>query len=229
MKPLLLVVGLGLAGIDPLGLTLLIAAVAAGARKPQVISFCIATMVAAISIGVVFSVFGKQLMDQIVAFVPDADDPAWAIVELIVAALIVYWLVSSVRASNKSEVDLDAKLPDQLSVFTMLLTGLVFGAVTVLDPTFFATSVIAGQTTTLLPMIGLVFAWLLLSQILLFAFALAYLFDVHQPLIDFAKPIWNKLKRPIVSLLYVGLALFAALLTADALTLFVSGNYLIPL
>lgn len=229
LKSLLLVLGLGFAGIDPLGLSILVAAIAAGARKPHVIAFCAASLVGIAAIGAVFWVFGKQVADQINALVPDLNDPVWAVIELCVAALIFYWLVSHYTASEDAKAPTPAKLPQRMSVFGMVVAGLAFSGATALDPTFFATAAIASQAKTVFVAIALFIVWLLVSQSLLFAFALAYLFDAHQPLIDFVKPMWEKVEKPVIRLFYMALFALAVGLTVDALTMFATGSYLITL
>ncbi len=227
LKSLLLVIGLGFAGIDPLGLSILVAAIAAGASKPHVIAFCAASLVGIAVIGAVFWAFGKEVDDLIAALIPDLNDPVWAVIELCVAALIFYWLVSQYTASEDAKAPTAPKPPQRMSVFGMVFAGLAFCGATALDPTFFATAAIASQAETVLVAIAFFIVWLLISQSLLFAFALAYLFDAHQPLIDFVKPIWEKVKTPVLRLFYIVLFAVAVGLTADALTFFATGTYLI--
>lgn len=229
MKPLLLVIGLGLAGIDPLGLSVLVAALAAGARKPQVIAFCLATVAGAVAVGVAVSLFGKGIAGQLTALIPGFDDPDWAIVELIVAGMIVAWLISQLRKPSNPKTPTETAPAPKVSTTGMALSGLAFGGATTLDPTFFATAAIASQVEGLIAVGGLHVIWVLTSQCLMFGFALAYLFDAHQPLANAAKPIWEKIKGPAMKVLMIGLAIAAAVLTADAVTLFLTGEYLIQL
>lgn len=229
MKALLLVLGLGLAGIDPWGLALLLAALAAGARKSHVIAFTLATFTGTVALGVVFSLSGKLIAGQFDALVPDLDDPMWAVVEIIVAALIAYWVVLDLTQRSKAKATTQPKSPPRATVLEMVLSGLAFSSATVLDPTFFATAAIASQASALPPMIGLHAVWVLISQSPLFAFSLAFLFDAHQPLIDLAQPIWERVKRPVKRLFMIGLIIVAVGLTADAIVLFATGEYLISL
>ncbi len=229
MKSILLVFGLGLAGIDPWGAALLLAALAAGARKPHVLAFSLATFIGTVALGVAFSVFGKLVIDQIVAFIPDINDPIWAFVEIIVAALIAYWVISQLTGQTTTDAPVQTKPPPRISVFGMVLSGMAFSAVTIVDPTFFATAAIASQATALPSMIGLHSIWVLTSQSLLFALSAACMFDIHQPLVDLAKPMWEKVKRPAMWLLMGGLVVVAIGLTVDAIALFTTGAYLVPL
>lgn len=228
MQTVLLVIGLGFAGINPLGLTLLVAALAAGAKKPHVAAFCLGTLTGTVALGVVVSVFGKELTDRVSSFIPDFDDPSWAVVELIVAALIFYWVFSHLTAPSEDEPSDAPKSPPRSSVLGMALSGLAFGGATTLDPTFFASAAIASQAPSLISMAGLHALWVLISQSPLFVFAAAYLLDAHQPLTDFVRPIWQKIERPLTRLLTVGLVIVAVGLTADAITLFATGEYLVP-
>lgn len=229
MQPLILVFSLGLAGIDPLGLSLLVAALAAGAGKPHVIAFSLAAFVGTVALGVVFSVFGEQISGQISAFIPDANDPEWAVVEIIVAALIFYWVVSHFTGQSEAAAPAEPKSPPRSSVMGIALSGLAFSLSALTDPTFFAAAAIASQASGLIPMIGLHAVWTLTSQSLLFVFAVAYLFDAHEPLTNFVKPIWEKIKRPAMGLFLIGLIILAIGLTADAMALFFTGEYLVPL
>lgn len=87
MKSIFLVFALGLAGIDPLGLAILLGAISAGGGKAQVIAFSLATFVGTVVLGALASIFGSQLADMIRPFIPGVNDPAWAVVELLVATL----------------------------------------------------------------------------------------------------------------------------------------------
>lgn len=227
MKPLLLVIGLGFAGIDPLGVSLLVAALAAGAGKPQVVAFCLTTIVGAVGLGVAVSLFGKGTADQLTALIPGFDDPDWAIVELIVAGMIAAWLLSQLRPPAKPKVRAETAPVPKVSTVGMAASGLAFGAATTLDPTFFATAAIASQAESPIFMAVLHLIWVLTSQCLMFGFALAYMFDAHEPLINIAKPIWERIKGPVTKVFMTGLAISAAILAADAITLFLTGEYLI--
>lgn len=229
MKSLVLVFSLGLAGIDPLGLTILIGSLAAGAKKAHVLAFSLATFLCTILLGVAFSIFGEQLTDFIAPYIPHADDPRWAIVEIIVGLLILFWLLRQVFAKEDQAEKNRATRTAKISLFGVLVSGALFSLSAVPDPTFLAASAVASQSQSILHMIGLHAVWVLVSQCMLFVFAVAYLFDAHQPLTDFVQPIWQAIKGPVITLLRIALALVALLLLADALTLVVRGTYLIPL
>lgn len=231
MQYVLATVGLALAGIDPLGLSLLIAALAAGAKKPHVVVFSFATLIGTVALGVLFSLFGDHLAQVASGILPDVNDPIWAMVELIVAGVIVYWLVSSPKPDAEGPKSNEATSAPRggSSVIGIAVSGLAFSLSAVSDPTFLATAAVASQAGGLFAMIGLHVLWVLISQGLLFGFAIAYLFDLHEPLVATAKPLWERLKRPLLFVLKASLAVFAIGLIADAVTLFATGAYLIPL
>lgn len=230
MQSVFVTIGLAFAGIDPLGLSLLFASIAAGGRKPHVVAFALATLFGTVALGVLFSLFGDQLSQILSSFLPDVNDPVWAIVELSVAGVIIYWLASSLRHSDDNVKSKEAISPARRSsVAGAAASGLAFSLSAIPDPTFLATAAVASQAGGLFAMIGLHVLWVLISQVLLFGFAIAYLFDLHETLTAFTKPLWEKLKRPLLFILKASLAILAVGLITDAVTLFATGAYLIPL
>ena len=230
MQFVFVTMGLALAGIDPLGLSLLLAALAAGGQKLHVAAFALATPLGTVALGVLFSLFGEQLSEVMSSVLPGANDPVWAVVELLVAGVIIYWLVSSLKpAADDMKSEQAASPPRNPSLIGFTVSGLAFSLSAVPDPTFLATAAVASQASGLLPMIGLHLLWALISQVLLFGFAIAYLFDLHEPLVAVAKPLWERLKRPMLFVLKASLAALALGLIADAVTLFATGAYLVPL
>lgn len=228
MKTLLLVLGLSFAGVDPLGLTILLGALASGAKKPQVVAFALATLLGTIVLGVLFSLFGERVTSSISHLIPNVNDPGWAVVEAVVALLIGYWLITQLfKRAKAPKKRASPKAPSNNSVFGLALAGLAFSLTALPDPTFIATAGIASQASDLLTMIGILALWALISQLLLFGFAVAYLFDAHQSLSDFAKPIWERIKRPVKGLLYVTLFALALGLAADAISVFITGAFII--
>lgn len=228
METLLIVLGLGLAGIDPLGLAVLLAALAGGARKAHVIVFAAMTFLGTVVMGVVFSLFGEQLSSLATSALPHINDPVWAIIELIVAGFIIYWLLSQLQLSTVDGATA-AEIPKthSSSLAGIAVSGLLFSLSAVPDPTFLATAAVASQASSMGLMVGIHALWVLISQSLLFGFSMAYLFDLHEPLIAFVKPPWERVKQPLKVLLFVSLALLALLMVADALMLFIAGEYLI--
>lgn len=230
MQLILVTIGLALAGIDPLGLSFLLAVLAAGGKKPHVVAFALATLFGTVALGVLFSLFGEKISEIVSGIVPDANDPIWALVELIVAGVIIYWLVSSLRPSTDDIASKQAASTSRnSSLVGVTVSGFAFCLSALPDPTFLATVAVASQASGLLPIIGLHLLWTLISQVLLFGFAIAYLFDLHEPLVVVVKPLWERVKRPLLFVLQASLAVVAAGLIADAVTLFATGAYLIPL
>lgn len=229
MQPLLLVLGLGIAGLDPWGLAVLLAAVAAGANKAEIVAFSLSTLIGAVVLGCVTAVFGKLILDQISTYLPALDDPVWAIVELVVAAVLAYWVISERTGAKPDTEEPDAPAAPKASVLGMAASGFAFSVATILDPTFFAAAAIASQAPNAAAMVGLLALWVLVSQAPLFAFATAFLFDAHEPLMAFVTAYWEKIKGPVMWIIRALAALAAVLLTADAMTLFATGAYLLPL
>ncbi|PID37372.1 MAG: hypothetical protein CR993_00750 [Rhodobacterales bacterium] len=228
MTRVFIILGLGLAGIDPLGLAVVLAAIAAGGSKPHVVAFCVASFLATVSLGVLFSFFGEQLSHFVSSFVPDDNDPSWAFVELVAAALIFYWLVSHLRQRDVEEEPDPAKAPAS-SVLGITVSGMAFSLSALPDPTFLAVVALASQATSVMTMVAYHSLWVLVSQLPLFGFAVAFLLGVHQPLMDRARPIWDKVKRPIIFLFMISLGALAALLAFDAVAFLLTGAYPIPI
>ncbi|GLQ16451.1 hypothetical protein [Maritalea porphyrae] len=230
MKSFLLVFTFGIAGIDPMGLTLLLAGIASGVKKRQVAAFGLATFFGTILLGVLFSLFGGQITDWIRPLVPQANDPSWAMAEIAVALLIGYWLFTHITARSRTHDNTEGRESGRpSSVFGMAVSGFAFSLSAVPDPAFLATAVIASQTSSLPKMIIMHSIWVLVSQILLFAFIAAYLLDAHEPLKDFVRPIWESVKRPVIGALYVGIGALCFGMAIDAIALFATGEYLVRL
>lgn len=221
LSTLLQSIGLGIAGIDPLGAVLLMTAIQAGIDRSKIIALILSTFLTTVIFGVVIALVGQQVVASII---PSAESAIWAYLELAVAAVIGYWLFLKWSGPPKAKQEKKQQAIDG-DVWAYLLAGAAFSITSVLDPTFLAVAVVVADTKSMWISISAFTLWILISQFMLFGLFVAYLFGIHQRLIDQTQGLWEKYKRLFRQLLHVAAILAILLLVLDASYYFVNGIY----
>lgn len=227
MNALLAILGLAIAGIDPFGAILLAGAIGAGLEKSKIIGFTVAVWLGAIATGTALSVIGIQFIEQIKNIFPSLSSSVWIYVNVILAVAIAIWLYRQIKhtASDKQKPSRKRKL--QGSLIATISFGAVFGATSVLDPTFVAAIGVAAQTGNIVSIVALHTIWITISQFMLFGLLAAYLLGKHHQLLDWSKSFWRKHKPIFMRLVHALAFAVVILLIADSIVYLVSGDYLL--
>jgi len=222
---LLTVLGLALAGIDPVAAFAAVAALTAGAHRRLVLIFSVIVLLLPMAIGTGLSLLlnaGTQ------AFEPPRinwDLPGWAILEVAVAIALIMWAVKRGHRPHKRAQEQGPK-----AVGTAALLGLAafIGSTIALDPTFLGVAVLAGREP-LWSIVVAQIAYSLISQSPLVIVAIATATGRHQAVVDVMIRFRERFGPVLRHGLTVVLLLLAAVLLADGATYLLSGgnNYLI--
>lgn len=217
--------GLGLAGLDPAGALIAIAALAAGARDRVVVAFgLVATLGTALLGSVLSLVLGAELarVDWL-ALLPVGR--AAAIVESVLGVGLLGWAI--VRFIRRSA---SAPKPRRTRASTagLIATGGLFAASAVLDPTFVAVTVLAGRGHSPAAVVLAQLLWVLVSQAPLVFLLVAIAAGGHQSAVDRFTRGWERLKPVLRTIITVALLLVGTTLLTDAVWWFATGHFLLP-
>lgn len=227
MNELLTVLGLAVAGIDPVGAVVLAGAIGAGLGRAKIIGFSLATLLSAVVTGSLFSVIGIEFIDQIRAWFPGANSSVWFYVNIGLALLIIAWLVRKRKSGLDASTGQTTKRQLKGGVITVAALGAVFGVSSLLDPTFIATIGVAAQTNSLPAIISAHTIWIVCSQFMLFGLAAAHMLGKHRQLLEWSAAFWRKHKPGFVKVVRITALLMSLLLLADSAAYALWGRYLL--
>lgn len=228
LEAILAAFGLGIAGTDPLGAVLLMAAIAANFTRSRIILFTVAVFLSAVIAGTILTVVGARFISSIKDILPVATSSVWVVVNLVIAAVILAWIIRRKLAESKPK---KAKLNKKLnnSYYAVAATAILFGAGSVLDPTFLASISLAAQTNNLITTLTMHTVWIITSQIMLFVLFVAYLHGKHERVIAYSRMQYAKHKSLLQNMLYVAAIAMFVILVSDTISYLISGKYLINL
>ncbi len=226
---------LGLAGIDPTGVIVIISALAMGVKKSKIILFVLTVFFGTIVVGLISS---NLVIDNSINFFANLfnyiPDYVYMILEFVVGILLLLWFIERVFYKDKSI----AKEEKKESIFTkyikkgLFFVGLIFSLSALTDPSFLALITLTGQSSNLIEVILANVSWVLISQLPIFILLIAVIFNKHYVVIDFFK---NKvltarrieLIKKILSVLLSIIILFASiLLLLEAIYYFFTNTWL---
>lgn len=183
MANLLVVLSLGIAGIDPVGMMLLIAAMTKGFTKRQSITYALLVFLGTAATGTLLSaVFGARLTSLISRLLSNfiaLPDAVWVLIYVLVILLLVTWAVKRVLHKEKADTE-KAKKGVGKGVYGMA-AFMVFTAI--VDPSFLAVLALSSRHCFLLAFFYNSL-WVLLSQLPLALLTVAVLFNQHQSFIE---------------------------------------------
>lgn len=215
------IIGLGIAGIDPVGAILLFSAIYSGAGRSKIIALTVSAFVATVAAGVMITLASSQL----VAVADFESGAIWAYLEIGVAILIGYWLIRGSKSDHGFEKKKEKQQSLGETIPAYIFTGVVFAATAVIDPTFFATAVVIADTNDVFVSIIAFTIWTLISQFMLFGLFAAHLLGLDQRLINVTMGLWERHKPLLQGLLYVAGIFVGLLLLADASYYIINGSY----
>lgn len=224
LELLIATIGLGIAGIDPVGALIAIGALSNGARERNVVIYGFIMIIVTVVLGVVLSlVFGPRIAEIDWSFL-NSGDRFWAIGETIAGAVLLAW---GIRRVLHPATDQPAPKSRGISLYTLSGVGVLYGLTSVLDPTFVSLVVVAGRDGAPLN-VGLAhLLWILISQLPMVIVIVAILAGKHQTVIGRFQSWWGKY-RPVVSSIGTAALLLAALfLLADAGWWLATGEFLV--
>ena len=223
MDLILLSLGLGLAGIDPLGALLVAAALSVGVKKRAVIGFGVMVLVGTVVLGVMLSIlFGAGVM-AIVDALKQLPDMVWVAVDIAVIVLLWSWAAKRVCSEKKFEKSDRTKKWLRHSIF---MVGALFVLSMLADPSYLALIAAAGHQQH----IGLAALahslWIIISQLPLFVLLAAVVFNKHEPVISKMKDVQERHSQKI-SWFVTGVIVMAGVIFAiDLGSFLMSGEWM---
>lgn len=230
---LLAAAGLGVAGLDPTGALLAVAALAAGARPRAVLAFGALVLVLTAALGVVLSVtVGASLagVDWVGAL---PGGPVTAALEALAGALALAWAARRLRRGADAVREEAAADAGRRSGARLAggagLTGaaVVFTAGAVLDPSFVGLVVLAGRGEPLVGVVAAHLVWSVVSQAPLVLLLVAVARGGHQRASAVFARWWGRVRPAVRHVVTAALALLGAGLLLDAGWYAATGRFLV--
>lgn len=225
LELLVATIGLGIAGLDPVGALIAIGALGRGARERHVMAYGVLMIVVTVALGIVLSmVVGTRIASIDWSFL-NAEDRFWAVGEAIVGLLLLAW--GTRRILRPPATDTGTGSRRGTSLVTLSGLGLLYGLGAILDPTFVALVVLAGRHGSLLDAGIAHLLWILISQMPLVIVLVTIVSGRHRTIIERLQSWWER-ARPVTSGIITAAVLLAGgLLLVDAGWWFVTGAFLI--
>ncbi|SDQ19480.1 hypothetical protein [Quadrisphaera sp. DSM 44207] len=217
--------GLGVAGVDPAGALIAVAALAAGARDRVVLGYGAVVLVGTAVLGAVLSLTVGSTVAEVDWSVLVPSGRGGAVLELVVGALVLAWgMVRLVRRG--------ARTPRPRRTATgaarLLGVGAVFALSAVLDPTFLALTVLAGRGQDVVAVVLAHLLWAVVSQAPLVLLLVAVARGGHQRAVERFRTWWARAQPGLRRVGTAALLLIGAVLVLDAAWWFATGGFLLP-
>ncbi|PWQ95744.1 hypothetical protein [Leucothrix arctica] len=193
-----------------------------GISRNKIIALTVSAFVFTVAAGVIITAVGSNFL-----LVEAESEPGaiWAYLEIAVAILLGYWLLSKLLGKRDFEKKEKKQLPVEGSIAVYALSGAALSIPSVFDPTFIATAVVVADNNDVMLSTAVFTLWTLISQFMLFVLVVAYLNGREKPLVDATLLFWKRHGRLLTNLLYVIGALLVLLLLMDAGYYIVKGHY----
>lgn len=225
MNNLLVVLGLGLAGIDPVGMMILITAMTAKASKKQIYTYGILVLLGTTALGLTLSSLLGAGFAQIGSHVEGAinsfSDTTWTWISFAIIAVLLLFAVKRLVKKDVEEKE-DSKGGQGLLAGAVFM---VFTAIT--DPTFIALMGLAGQVNNLALSILYSLLWTLVSQAPLFLLIGAVASGKHQIFIDKFSQMYSRYRAKIDTGITGLLFILAFVFLVDLLYFWMTGIWLL--
>lgn len=217
--------GLGLAGLDPAGALIAVAALAAGARTPAVLLYGAVAIVGTALLGTVLSLtLGSRLAGvDWTALIPGGR--GGALLELGVGLALLIW--AALRLLRR-EVRAPKPRRGRTGSAGLVAVGALFALSAALDPTFVALVVLAGRGQGLLAVALAHVLWAVLSQAPLVLVLAAAAGGRHQRVVERFGGWWQRVQPRVRRLVTGALVLVGVVLLLDATWWFATGSFLLP-
>ncbi|MEY8462792.1 hypothetical protein [Streptococcus merionis] len=219
---LLTVLGLGIAGIDPVGMMILVSFMTVGLSKSRAIIFGLGVFLGTTLLGIALSrVLGSTLVELSSIF-DNLPDTAW--VWIGVAIVIVFSYLAYRRlVTNKDEGEPENTKSNKGMYGAIAF--MVFTAVT--DPTFLAVLALSSRQQNIFWEFIFSAVWTLVSQAPLFILVGTILLNKHEFFINRFNTFYEKNKKNLGNVLTGIFILIAAVFSIDLVLFWLTGSWLI--
>jgi hypothetical protein len=219
----LVALGLGLAGIDPLGALVVLAALSRQATRRAVVSFSLVVLLGTTAFGAGLAVLVGDGVGGLADRLLDLPDVVGVVLESVLVVLLLRWAYLRWSRRNGPAKEKRPWLARWLDRGLPLVGGLfVVSAVT--DPTFVALVALASREHGLAGALLASGLWTLVSQAPLFVLVAAVLLGAQARLLGRVEQLRRRWGRWLPHALTAGIALAGLLLLADLVVLAATGS-----
>lgn len=225
MNNLVVVLGLGLAGIDPVGMMILMAAMTGGASKRQMYTYAalvlFGTTVFGLTLSSILGAGFSRLSSELSGAVDSLSDTTWTWISVVIIAVLLYFAISRLFAKDEEAVE-------EKKSNKGLLAGagfMVFTAIT--DPTFIALMGLSAEVNNLALSVLYSLLWTLISQAPLFLLIGAVALGKHQAFIAKFNQLYSRYKAKIDKGITGLLFLLALVFIVDLVYFWLTGVWII--
>ena len=220
MNHLWLVAGLGLAGIDPVGMLLLFHFLTGGLSRGRALLFGGTTLVGTTLLGAGLSLLLGSTLQRLSGMLENLPNAVWVWFNAALVVALVLWGVYRLRHPEHHEKKAE-KTP------TALLPALLFLLFTpLMDPSFVGMLALSAQRSGLLQTVLDAFLWTLISQSPLFLLTGAVMFGVHEKAVQMIQDFRTRHQHRIHAAVTILIFLAAALFLVDLAVYWISGVWL---
>lgn len=234
MKLILSSILLGFGGFDPMGALIVMTALAHGATKTSVYLFALLALLSTTLFGTLFASGIGVGTDRLSGLASNIPDEAYALIELVLAAALVTWLIRRLffkRRVEKQEGRKESRFM-RFAKKSMPLAGFLFAFWAMSDPTFWAVVALSARDGGLGLRMLCSAIWMVLGQLPLYVLTLAVAGGAHERLIEKVdgfldhKGRRERLRRGAQVVIDACVALLAAFFLVDGAAYLVTGYWL---
>lgn len=221
-------IGLGIAGMDPIGALIAIAALGSGARSRNVLAYGFLMIAVTVVLGVVLSlVVGTRLASLFDRDLLNQGDRFWAMGEGVAGFVLVAWGIRRiVRPPNLHD---SGSKSHGTGLQALCGVGFLYGMSSILDPTFVAVVILAGRHGSFLDAGVSHLLWIMISQLPLVVVLGAILSGRYTTIIEPLKTGWQRIRPWLSRIGTAATLLISFFLLADAWMWLATGEFLVEL
>lgn len=226
MEVILFALGLGLAGIDPLGLLLAMSARASGASRRQIVLLSIITLVGTVGVGTAIVWLLGDGVQAVASWFAGLPDTVWLWLEVIIILLLLIWAAKRVIVHLRPpRTEASASQLNRFIRYGMTAVSVVFMLSMFADPTVLGLLTVAARHGQLLyAALGLAI-WITLSQLPLFVFTIMMLCGADKAYIRWFTRFRSRYRRRISLAITAALGLIILVLLLDVGVFVLSGQW----
>ena len=213
---LLATLGLGIGGLDPAGALMAVGALAAGARPRDVATFAVVVLLGSASFGVLATLTIGTRLHSLSLNALRPRGILGAGVELAVGVVLLAWVWRRAHTRPRE------RTPAPRS--GLILAGVGYAALSLTDPTFAGTVVLAGRGYSVPAVLVAFVLWSLVSQAPLTVLLAAVLTGAHEPAVRWFRLWWARVGPRVRTVVTVVLGVSGFALVIDAAVLAVTGH-----
>lgn len=218
---------LGLAGIDPLALMLLVVARASGMSRRGVVLFAVSVLLFTTLIGVSSDFLFSGLVKTVSIMLSRISDEVYLFSQILIALILGYWALKRILTAKSSREESNKENGfTKFLKYGAIFSGIIFSFSALSDPSFLALIALSSNKHILISA-GSFIVWTLVSQAPLFAFAISVIFKVDDKFISWVEDFRRRNSRRISIILTILIFSAGVILLIDSMWFLLFSKWLI--